>query len=85
MSENVVALPGSKLPDGSVPQNVVETLEEVLVEARAGRVAAVAIAWVTPQQVIRQITANSGLPTAHQMVAGCCYLLDTVKKGAGNG
>jgi hypothetical protein len=80
MSDKVVALPGAKLPDGSVPKNIVEAIEEVLVEARAGRVAAVGLAWVTPQGVIHQITANSGLPTAHQMVAAACYLIDTCKR-----
>lgn len=81
--EKVVSLPGIKLPDGAVPSNIVEAIEEVLAEARAGRVAAVAIAWVSPHQVIHQVTENSGLPTAHQIVAACCYLLDTAKRGAG--
>jgi len=76
----VVALPGTKLDDGSVPANVVALIEEVLAEARAGRVAAVAIAYVTPQHVIHRCRANAGFLTAHDMVAACCYLLDDVKK-----
>lgn len=83
MSEKVVALPGAKLATDTVPDNIVSALEEVLVEARAGRVATIGIAWVTPHQVVHQITANIGLPTAHQLVAACAYLFDTAKKEVG--
>lgn len=82
MSEKVVALPGAKIADGSIPQNVVRILEEVLEEAKAGRVAAVAIVYVSPHHGISQAWANNGLPTAHDMVAGCTYLLDSVKTDA---
>ena len=80
MSDKVVALPGAKLADGSVPKNIVEAIEEVLVEARAGRVGAVGICWAMPDGSVNSVIAQSGLPLAHTFVAACAYLFDRAKE-----
>ena len=41
--DKVVALPGAKLPDGSVPKNIVEALEEV----PADRAPAASVRWAS--------------------------------------
>ncbi len=80
MIDKVVTLPGVKLADGSASKDVVEAIERVLVEARAGRVGSVGICWATPEGFVNSVIAQSGLPLAHTFVAACAYLFDRAKE-----
>ena len=77
---NVVALPGTRLNDGSASAAVIGFLETVLADARAGRIASIGCAWVTPHGAIECGIAWSGLPTVHQQVAASLYLLRRCEK-----
>ncbi len=83
VSEKVVALPGSELPDPGCVK-VIELIEEVLAEALAGRVTSIGIFTVSPRNVVNTILANNGSPQAHAMTAGALYLLRHCEHNAGS-
>ena len=78
--ENVMALPGVKLNDGSASEEIVRFLETVLEHARAGRVVSVGCAWVTPHGAVDLGHSWSGLPTRFQQLAADLLLLRAAEK-----
>lgn len=78
----VVSLTGAVLP-GEIPTTIVELLEELLDDAKSGKISDIAIATVAPNGVICCAKANSGQPHAHHLVAAALYLLRVCEKNAG--
>lgn len=72
MADNVVAMPGISAPDrtaGEQPQDhVVELLEDLLSEARSGKIQTIAIALVRPGEFVSHAWTSGG-PHAHSLYA----------------
>lgn len=83
VSDNVVALPGSSAPDDTC-KAVIDLIEEILVEARAGRISALGIVTVSPRNVVSTVLANNGSPQARALTAGALYLLRHCEHNAGS-
>lgn len=78
--ETVVAMPGVKLNNGAASEEIVRFLETVLEHARAGRVASIGCAWVTPHGAVDLGHSWSGLPTRFQQLAADLLLLRAAEK-----
>lgn len=83
-SGTVIAFKGGPVGEGQFtpPPNVIELLEEILEEVRAGKIAAVGLVTISPTHFIGTSFAMSGTPAAHDLVAGSVYLLERCRKNA---
>jgi len=68
---------------GKPAPNVVELLEKLLEEARAGEIACFGVVTVSPANFVGTSFATDGVPYAHTLVAGSVYLQRRLEKHAG--
>ena len=71
----VVALPGAIIEGPEPRRNVVELIEELLAEAKTGKIQSFGAFAVDARGAIGTCWAKGGMPHAHHMVAGSLYLL----------
>lgn len=82
--ETVVAFPAkpSVVKAVAEPQTVT-LLEELLAEARAGKIACIGVVTVRGDNFVGSAVATNGGPHAHSLVAGALYLLRRCERFAG--
>jgi hypothetical protein len=78
-----LALPGVVIANGESRANVVALLEELLAEAKAGKIQTFGAFMVDSGGCIATAFGKGGEPHAHHMVAGAVYLLRRCEINAG--
>ncbi len=83
MTGRVVVLPGVVVQSDEPRQNVIALLEELLAEAKSGKIQTFAAVTVDAAGFVGTAFSTSGLPHAHHLVAGAVYLLRRCENNAG--
>ena len=85
IDEKVVSLRGDTRNGIGIapPESVIAFIEEILAEAKSGKIAAIGLATVSHAGYISSGFATSGTPHGHHLVAAALYLLRRCERNAG--
>jgi hypothetical protein len=83
VTAKVATLPGAVIVGPTPRQNVIEEIERLLEDAKAGNIQTFGLFYVDAEGHIQPILTTSGLPHAHHCVAGAHYLLRMCERNAG--
>lgn len=83
MIENIFTFPGTTIQGPEPRQNVIDLIEELLLEAKSGKIQTFGCVTVNSLGYIGTSFATSGAPHAHHLVAGAVYLMRRAEKDAG--
>jgi hypothetical protein len=80
---NLTTLPGVTVQNDEPRANIIELIEDLLAEAKAGEIQSLGFVSVNAKGYVATAFATSGLPHAHHLVAGALYLLRRAERNAG--